>query len=101
MEPANSMPMVRFLSPGRLRGVSCVRCSAVLAIVIFTLLPARWLSATDYRHLGLGELTEQSGLILLVKLTPSGEKLDVHVEEVLNGVSAVKSEMPSPISTTL
>jgi hypothetical protein len=59
---------------------------AMFAIVILTLLPAGSLHATSYRDIGLGEMVETSDLILLVKLTPAGEKLDVQVEDVLKGV---------------
>lgn len=73
--------------------------SAILAIVALTLLPARWLHATTYQDIGLGHMVEISTLILLVKLTPAGEKLDVQIEEVLKGVPPRKLVIHSKISS--
>ncbi len=59
--------------------------SAMVAMVVVFLLPAKRLNAETYRDIGFGEMIERSSLILFVKLTPAGERLDVQVEEVLKG----------------
>jgi hypothetical protein len=71
----------------------------MLAIVAVTLQPACWLHATDYGPLGLGEMIEESSLILLVELKPDGEKLDIQIEEALKGVRPRKLDIYSRINS--
>jgi hypothetical protein len=57
----------------------------VAVAVLFIVASAHFSHANDPGTRTLAQMVLESDLIIVVKLTPSGEKLDIAIEEVLHG----------------
>ncbi len=84
MTPQRSSPSIN-AADGKSYFSNCHSLLAILAIVFLWLLPFRMIHATDYCHLGLGEMVEAADLIIIAELKPSQDKLNARVETILKG----------------